>query len=443
MLSNHGLLNPPAGILQAKLTGKPNDQFEQRADRVADQIMRTPLRRSAANLQEPAAVPPIVQAVLRSPGHPLDSSTRAFMEPRFGHHFDRVHGQTASPQSASNGLTLGMAGDRYEQEADRGADIVMRQVELGSELKSASGQAANFSQVRVHTDARAAESARAVNALAYTVGRDVVFGAGQYTPNTTAGQRLLAHELAHTLQQSNGVQRSIQRKLKVGTGLSLDTKGFTTTKTGDVYTCPAIVKNSVWNELFTSLLASPRTFEIDGTSNTQINDNLEKHMASRHGIVQFASKKKYTFGAGSAFKMNPAYWIVDATGWRLKPGADQQKAIEDLNVNPKEYVIACEAATQLTMAGGGKSPLTDDTGVAPSDWIPGDWGYITNTKFPSGGTPGLEGENIIYTGKDKFWGHFGPGNTYKTLTEWFDDVKGWHGGAKTEDFRTRPTIGLV
>lgn len=141
--------------------------------------------------------------------------------------------------------------------------------------------------------------------------------------------------------------------------------------------------------------------------------------------------------------MNPAYWIVDATGWRLKPGADREKAIEDLNVNPKEYAIACLAATQLTMQGGSKSPLTDDTGVAVTDWIPGDWGYITNTKFPSGGTPGLEGENIIYTGKDKFWGHFGPGNEYKTLLEWFDQVKSWHGGAKTEDFRTRPTIGLV
>jgi len=55
----------------------------------------------------------------------------------------------------------------------------------------------------VHTDARAAESAQAVNALAYTVGRDVVFGAGQYAPSTTGGQRLLAHELTHTIQQQH------------------------------------------------------------------------------------------------------------------------------------------------------------------------------------------------------------------------------------------------
>src|SRR5207344_1937947 len=55
----------------------------------------------------------------------------------------------------------------------------------------------DFSQVRVHSDTRAAESARSVNALAYTLGSNVVFGAGQYAPASSAGQRLLAHELAH------------------------------------------------------------------------------------------------------------------------------------------------------------------------------------------------------------------------------------------------------
>jgi len=60
----------------------------------------------------------------------------------------------------------------------------------------------DFSHVRVHTDAKAAESAHAVNALAYTVGRDAVFGAGQFAPGTTNGKRLLAHELTHVMQQS-------------------------------------------------------------------------------------------------------------------------------------------------------------------------------------------------------------------------------------------------
>jgi len=106
----------------------------------------SPLQRRATNQAEPSEVPPIVHEVLQSPGQPLDSHTRGFMESRFDH---------------------------------------------------------DFSGVRVHTDPRAVESARAVNALAYTIGRNVVFGAGQYAPTTTTGRRLLAHELTHVMQQSD------------------------------------------------------------------------------------------------------------------------------------------------------------------------------------------------------------------------------------------------
>jgi len=102
------------------------------------------LQRAAISAPPLGQAPPIVHDVLRAPGQPLDASTRAFMEPRFGH---------------------------------------------------------DFSRVRVHANTQAAKSARAVNALAYTVGRDVVFGAGQYAPGTVQGQRLMAHELTHVVQQ--------------------------------------------------------------------------------------------------------------------------------------------------------------------------------------------------------------------------------------------------
>jgi hypothetical protein len=59
----------------------------------------------------------------------------------------------------------------------------------------------DFSQVRIHADSRAAASAAGVNALAYTVGRDIVLAPGAYAPETTPGRRLLAHELTHTIQQ--------------------------------------------------------------------------------------------------------------------------------------------------------------------------------------------------------------------------------------------------
>jgi hypothetical protein len=151
-------------------------------------------------------------------------------------------------------------------------------------------------------------------------------------------------------------------------------------------------------------------------------------MRARLGIVTFAAGKKYSFGAGANFKMNPAMWDVTSRGFSPKPGVDRQKAITDLNVHPHEYAIACLAATELTMEGGAKSGVfTFGSSADVNDWIPGDWGYIKNIKFPPPGSlppgiPGLEGENIIYTGKDLFWGHFNPGLEYKTLAGWLAEV---------------------
>ncbi len=109
------------------------------------------MQRAAINTAPVNEVPPIVHEVLRSPGQPLDAGTRAFMEPRFGH---------------------------------------------------------DFSGVQVHTDAKAAESAQAVNALAYTVGNAIVFGAGQYRPDAVQGRQLVAHELTHILQQRSSLSSS-------------------------------------------------------------------------------------------------------------------------------------------------------------------------------------------------------------------------------------------
>lgn len=108
------------------------------------------LQRYPANRAQANSVPPFVNEVLRSPGRPLNRETRAFMEPRFGH---------------------------------------------------------DFSQVRVHTDNNAAESARIVNAWAYTVGNHIVFASSRYSPETHEGRHLLAHELTHTMQQRHGMQQ--------------------------------------------------------------------------------------------------------------------------------------------------------------------------------------------------------------------------------------------
>jgi hypothetical protein len=79
----------------------------------------------------------------------------------------------------------------------------------------------DFSRVRVHADAQAAKSAQEVNALAYTVGHDIVFGAGRYSPGTSSGQHLLAHELTHVVQQRAGlaptgvIQRAPDNEIEV------------------------------------------------------------------------------------------------------------------------------------------------------------------------------------------------------------------------------------
>lgn len=194
--------------LQTKLAiSEPGDRYEQEADRIADEVMRAPipaLRRKVANQDEedkkalqpkrlsaritplvqreakeeeqdeeeetlqakgsvtqaPAVIPAIeanIQAARQSSGQPLDPATRASMESRFGH---------------------------------------------------------DFSHVRVHDDSSATDATRSVNARAFTVGRDLFFGSGQYAPHFHEGRRLLAHELTHVVQQTGVTQRFLVQAKK-------------------------------------------------------------------------------------------------------------------------------------------------------------------------------------------------------------------------------------
>lgn len=159
--------------------------------------------------QAPAGPPPIVQDVLRSPGQPLDPQTRAAVEPKFGHSFGSVRVHAASDQIQTS-LTVGAAHTPHEQQAQQVAEQVTRP---GS--SPADGARYDFGAVRVHTGGRAASAARSLNADAFTYGRHIVFGAGQYAPSTTRGQRLLAHELTHVVQQQRGVSGTIQRSITI------------------------------------------------------------------------------------------------------------------------------------------------------------------------------------------------------------------------------------
>lgn len=179
----HASIQPKVAI------SAPGDVHEEEADRVARRVMRMsdleiqrkcacgggcpncqagqaglkdrllPARRDQTNIAGETGAPAIVNEALRSPGTALDPSTRSFFEPRFGH---------------------------------------------------------DFGHVRIHTGAQAAESARAIHAKAYTFGRNIVFGSGQYDPQSAAGKSLLAHELMHVRQQAGARGARIDRFVACG-----------------------------------------------------------------------------------------------------------------------------------------------------------------------------------------------------------------------------------
>jgi hypothetical protein len=302
---------------------------------------------------------------------------------------------------------------------------------------------AHFGDVRVHAGGAAGEAARASGARAVTVGDDIAFDGGEYRPETHEGRALIAHELAHTLQPAGPARP----KLRVNPGVELNTEGFSVTRTGDTYTGARITQSSLRNEIFSGLFASPRTFMVFGTTSAEANQNVERQVAAREGVVAFAGKKRYAFGAGfGSFRMNPRFWDVRPSGWRTKPGVNRSDAVADLNVHPDAYAIACEAATELTMEGGSKSPLAEDQAAGRDDWIPGEAGYVENTRRNATTRIGLEGENIISTGRSRFWGHLEAKQRFETLDEWVADVNSFNsppGGAAVLGLRRRPTAGIL
>jgi hypothetical protein len=170
------------------------------------------LQRQASVHGTPSGVPQSVHQVLTSPGQPLSTSLLSFMGPRFNGQSRSASVSSAGSPSGS-GLNVGPPGDRFELEADRTADAVMSRSSHHASENSRDSAGADFSHVRVHTDARAAAAADDVGALAFTAGSHIVFGPGQFTPETTKGRQLLAHELTHVIQQQGGAH-SIQRKEK-------------------------------------------------------------------------------------------------------------------------------------------------------------------------------------------------------------------------------------
>ena len=300
-----------AGIQAKLVVGRPGDIYEQEADRVADAVMRMPEPEVQQQAEEELVRPKLAVNAKYSVQRQVDKEDEEEEELQT----KAISGK--SPEVSDDlqaRLNLSKGGGHALPDS---TNIFMSNV-IG----------ADFSDVRMHTDNSAVQMNQDMQTKAFTHGNDIYFNRGQYNQNSENGKHLLAHELTHTVQQEG--KPNIQRKIEVNPGLKLDTEGYTHSKSGDVYTCPGVAKGSLFHEIFTSLLFSPRVFKLKGTTNEEINKSFSEHRAAGYGIVNFASKKRYTFGAGSAFKMNPKYWIVDSSGIRLKPGADQQEAIDDL-----------------------------------------------------------------------------------------------------------------
>jgi hypothetical protein len=286
--------------IQAKLgIGAVDDPLEREADGIAEQVVRAPSaqikvacggrgagssevkseqgadilrRRPGVEHIHRSEVPATVHKVLTSPGQPLDSAARAFMEPRFGY---------------------------------------------------------DLSKVRIHSDALAANSARSIGAVAYTVGSQIVFGAGRLAPATTEGRALLAHELAHVLQQQQAPAR-VQRRPSADTEGPRDTiLEIHWTEDADVF----------YRRILSSIRQSKPFSNTDRDTFESYHDREDvlrvytdalheqysmKHLDRKPGqIVKFHFRANYDHGAVSGKRFT---WIEDAPPTPAPLTASQQLA---------------------------------------------------------------------------------------------------------------------
>ena len=180
-----------SGTLQAKLKiGQPGDKYEQEADRVADAVMRMP----EPGVQRQVEPEEEEEKVLQT--KPLVDQITPLVQRQVEEEEEEEMLQAKSREDATSEVTNDL---ESQINAIKGGGRPLAESERAY-FEPRFG--ADFSQVRLHTDSQAAESARAVNARAFTVGQDVVFGAGQYVPESSTGQRLMAHKLTHVVQQS-------------------------------------------------------------------------------------------------------------------------------------------------------------------------------------------------------------------------------------------------
>lgn len=194
-------------ILQTPLKiGQPGDKYEQEADRVAEQVIRMSEPQVQRQEEEEKEEEELLQP------KPLVEQMTPLVQ-RSAEPEDEEEEPVQTKQNSGKTARVPPDLDTQIQSLRGGGQPLPRTVRNFFESRFSY----DFSQVRVHNDTRAVDSAQALNARAFTVGPDVVFGAGQYAPETNKGRRLLAHELTHVVQQKrpsrdgNRIQRWLAR----------------------------------------------------------------------------------------------------------------------------------------------------------------------------------------------------------------------------------------
>ena len=217
---------------QFKLTiGAPNDVYEQEADRVADQVMRMPEPTpSGARVQRrcPECEEGIRRQPLEDEGNIIQTKpNESLLQRQPSEEEDEEELQT----KALNGMV-----QRQAEVEDVDEETLQTKAAPGhsptvgatthAKIQSLKGggqplppnqrtfyesrMGHDFSGVRIHADSKAADTARSINAKAFTLGQDVVFGAGEYAPGAHNGRKLLAHELTHVVQQNGGDSENLK-----------------------------------------------------------------------------------------------------------------------------------------------------------------------------------------------------------------------------------------
>lgn len=350
-----------------KPTSAPGSFYMQHRD-AARQYSASPFKRSADRASE---IPPIVHNVLQSSGQSLDAATRTILEPRFGH---------------------------------------------------------DFSRVRVHHDDQAAESAQAVQAEAYTVGQDIVFGTGQYAPATAAGQRLLAHELAHVCFDPPGplylsplepgglvaaAARSFPANIKFGSIMEGNGQGVGILLNRKYWVVEYILKRggqekifdnakqaSVWPQVTDFLDNNPDWSGKQTTVTLRIRVGKSGAAAAIEDVWNPKSAHHYRvecYGAAALVELRGIYVSY----------LSAKRTVGDFRKDYDNFKIEFEAGsrfTTLTQTGLEMTPakrLAMDPTDYQSHLKKGDWVYIENPYL----VDPWRGENAVYLGENQFFGH--------------------------------------